>query len=1069
MERDFSAENQTKKENKIMKKKTVMRLLAVVLAVSLAATSGVPGTALTGVETVYAAGTQLTTSGDGVVTATDTSITINTGAKADNVYNISKTSGLSKLEDFTTAWVTPEYVSGADSTPVYKVTFTGLESGTTYYIYSSEATKTGGATTGDVVAASAAVATLKPSLTKEMVTIENNGVYTYTGSAIKPKVTIDGVAYDDTANSVFTVAYVNNQDATTSVNKTQITITPAAGSKYESTKPLTLDFTINPASITTATFATTQSSTYSVAYDGNPQTTTFSVFGSASTTALTVDTHYTVAYKNNTNVGTATATITGIGNYTGTKELTFTITKAAFSTGSFPTVTAQGSKGDKTTDTADTLVIETTSDPDPALYTVEYALSTSTDPSTFTNWQTSKKFTGLTADTTYYVGMRVLESANTAASAVKVETTNKYTTKKPDLSTATVTLVSENDTTFTGATYTGNKIVPARIDVKIGETLLTSTDYDVEYYYGDTKVTNPTDAGTVTVVIKGKNNYSGTNKTASYTIAKKNVTVTVEKNNATKSNSSLTKVYDGTTNITGVYGTFKSPYTYATGNSDISYFTFSGTLASKDKADAVKVTAIDASSAKAYTSENAELKHDSVNVAQNYNITIDLASDVTAEITAASTLTIGSDNTDDLDIQSYSSDVEIAYGQTIDLKMTNPLGLDLEYTFEKPEIAKQYLTLKDGKLTSIKYPGDSFDIVLYVSYPASAASEKTNYDGTALSNEKVTLTIKSSKASLAVTLNGANVQGAAGSQTLTAALTDGEAKIKAAMGVTARYVTNGKTDGAVGAEYAYVPYSKLKFEYAKGASAASGFSTTFPTEEGKYTVKISNTDSNIDLASAVTLTLTLDNSAKPIDDSILDGTGDKAQIVSEDGTDMLYKADGTLASNELVDVDGDTYYANKDGEVVKDDKVTVGGKDYVLDKDGKVVKGQVTTTPSGNKVYVDKTGAIVKNKVVTYKGKKYYATRTGRIAINTFVTTKLGNKVYATKDGSLKVNVVFTVGKYKYYAGSNAAIATSGLTKTKSGNTVFATASGKLKVSTTFKYKGVKYKANAKGVVKKVK
>ncbi len=43
---------------------------------------------------------------------------------------------------------------------------------------------------------------------------------------------------------------------------------------------------------------------------------------------LTKDTDYTVSYKNNTSVGTATITITGIGNYTGTAKKTFKIVKA---------------------------------------------------------------------------------------------------------------------------------------------------------------------------------------------------------------------------------------------------------------------------------------------------------------------------------------------------------------------------------------------------------------------------------------------------------------------------------------------------------------------------------------------------------------------------------------------------------------------------------------------------------------------------------------------------------------------------------------------------------------------
>ena len=47
------------------------------------------------------------------------------------------------------------------------------------------------------------------------------------------------------------------------------------------------------------------------------------------TTTLKSGTDYTVSYKNNINAGTATVTITGIGNYTGSVNKTFTIRKAA--------------------------------------------------------------------------------------------------------------------------------------------------------------------------------------------------------------------------------------------------------------------------------------------------------------------------------------------------------------------------------------------------------------------------------------------------------------------------------------------------------------------------------------------------------------------------------------------------------------------------------------------------------------------------------------------------------------------------------------------------------------------
>ncbi len=58
------------------------------------------------------------------------------------------------------------------------------------------------------------------------------------------------------------------------------------------------------------------------------------------TTTLVKDTDYTVAYAENTNVGTATLTITGTGAYTGTKSATFQIVKATPAVDTWPTASA---------------------------------------------------------------------------------------------------------------------------------------------------------------------------------------------------------------------------------------------------------------------------------------------------------------------------------------------------------------------------------------------------------------------------------------------------------------------------------------------------------------------------------------------------------------------------------------------------------------------------------------------------------------------------------------------------------------------------------------------------------
>lgn len=62
-------------------------------------------------------------------------------------------------------------------------------------------------------------------------------------------------------------------------------------------------------------------------YNGTPRTPSITVRDGGS--LLREGTDYTTAYKNNTNAGTATVTITGKGGYTGTVTKNFTIRKAA--------------------------------------------------------------------------------------------------------------------------------------------------------------------------------------------------------------------------------------------------------------------------------------------------------------------------------------------------------------------------------------------------------------------------------------------------------------------------------------------------------------------------------------------------------------------------------------------------------------------------------------------------------------------------------------------------------------------------------------------------------------------
>jgi gliding motility-associated-like protein len=100
-------------------------------------------------------------------------------------------------------------------------------------------------------------------------------------------------------------------------------------------------------------------------------------------TTLTLGTDYTVAYTSNTNVGTATVTISGAGNYTGTKTQTFAIVTKAASTLTIEAIANQTYMGTAITPTVvvkdgnTTLTLGTD-------YTVAYSSNTNVGTATVT-------------------------------------------------------------------------------------------------------------------------------------------------------------------------------------------------------------------------------------------------------------------------------------------------------------------------------------------------------------------------------------------------------------------------------------------------------------------------------------------------------------------------------------------------------------------------------------------------------------------------------------------------------------------------------------------------------------
>lgn len=134
----------------------------------------------------------------------------------------------------------------------------------------------------------------------------------YTGSALRPAVTVKVGTTTLKANTDYTVTYSNN----TNVGNATVTITGMGTYSGTATKA----FTISKANLKEVANVTGVVSRY---YTGKARTQTDLKVYVAGKVLSKSD--YKVAYKNNKNVGKATLTITGQGNYTGTITKTFIV------------------------------------------------------------------------------------------------------------------------------------------------------------------------------------------------------------------------------------------------------------------------------------------------------------------------------------------------------------------------------------------------------------------------------------------------------------------------------------------------------------------------------------------------------------------------------------------------------------------------------------------------------------------------------------------------------------------------------------------------------------------------
>ena len=215
---------------------------------------------------------------------------------------------------------------------------------------------------------------------------------------------------------------------------------------------------------------------------------------------MVLGTDYTVAYTDNVSAGKATATITGKGNYKGTKSVNFNIVRKAITdemvtlspesftydgTPQTPTVTVAYKIDEQTTKT----LTENTD------YTISYQKVVGGTPETVTSPTDAGEYNVVVTGKGNYSG---------TASAT-------FTIIAADIAKATIAAIENK-------TFTGDPIKP-NLSVTFGNyTLIANKDYTVAY-------TDNVSAGTATATITGQGNFTGTNS-AKFNIVNQTLDVT---------------------------------------------------------------------------------------------------------------------------------------------------------------------------------------------------------------------------------------------------------------------------------------------------------------------------------------------------------------------------------------------------------------------------------------------------------------------------------------------------------------------------------------------------------------
>ncbi|WP_394922347.1 hypothetical protein [uncultured Robinsoniella sp.] len=288
----------------------------------------------------------------------------------------------------------------------------------------------------------------------------------YTGEALKPELSVLDGTKSLTEDVDYTLTYTSN----TAAGKASVVISGIGN--YTGAKETS--FIIQPKNLESSALDEILAQIYT-GYAIEPAVTL-----KDGDTALVQQEDFTAVYKDNTEVGKAMVTITGKGNYTGTKEAKFQITQRGIDTVSIQVFNALPYTGEEiipmvTVKNQNLLLTEGTD------YKLEYQDNTNAGTASVT-----------------VTGLNSFAGSKTVHFAIQPRTVEN----------AEIDQIAPQG-------YTGSELKPLLTVKSLGKTLVADTDYAAVYQEN-------TNAGTAFVTIKGTGNYTES-KTVSFSILPKSV------------------------------------------------------------------------------------------------------------------------------------------------------------------------------------------------------------------------------------------------------------------------------------------------------------------------------------------------------------------------------------------------------------------------------------------------------------------------------------------------------------------------------------------------------------------